>query len=128
MRDEIQNELQQQAKTNAVITLRKLAMAIESGSITSYDITQSGDGAIKVAIGSHEAQQRPPAPVPRSSVPAAPRMVREFTDKLSPQSRRADVKKMFLEGLTQTEIAEKTSCSQKTISNDIQKLKDSGEL
>jgi hypothetical protein len=128
MRDEIQNELQQQAKTNAVITLRKLAMAIESGSITSYDITQSGDGAIKVAIGSHEAQQRPPVPVPRSSLPAAPRMARESTDKPSPQSRRADVKKMFLEGLTQTEIAEKTSCSQKTISNDIQKLKDSGEL
>lgn len=128
MRDEIQNELLLQAKTNAVITLRKLAMAIESGSITSYDITQSGDGTVKIMIGSHEAQERLAPPAPRSSAPVAPRAVREATDKASPQSRRAEVKKMFLEGLTQTEIAEKTNCSQKTISNDIQKLKDSGEL
>ena len=74
----------------------------------------------------HSNAHRPPC---HAAVPRRHRAwFGEFTDKLSPQSRRADVKKMFLEGLTQTEIAEKTNCSQKTISNDIQKLKDSGEL
>jgi hypothetical protein len=40
-------------------------------------------------------------------------------DPLPPQKRRAEAKRMTKEGLTQTEIAERLGCSQKTVSNDL---------
>ena len=40
-------------------------------------------------------------------------------DPLSPQKRRAEAVRMRKRGLTQTEIAERLGCSQKTISNDL---------
>lgn len=38
---------------------------------------------------------------------------------LSPARRRAEAKRLSKRGLTQTEIAERLGCSQKTVSNDL---------
>lgn len=40
-------------------------------------------------------------------------------DGLSPVRRKAEAKRMSRNGLTQTEIAERLGCSQKTVSNDL---------
>lgn len=52
----------------------------------------------------------------------------QYIQKQPPSTRRKTVQKMIKQGLTQTEIAEETMYSQKTISNGVRKLKESGEL
>jgi transposase len=48
--------------------------------------------------------------------------------KQKPDARRRTVKKLIQQGYTQTQIAEKTMYSQQTISNDVRRLKEDGEL
>lgn len=40
-------------------------------------------------------------------------------DRLPPARRKAEAKRLSKKGLTQTEIAERLGCSQKTVSNDL---------
>lgn len=42
------------------------------------------------------------------------------SDRLTPARRRKEATRMYREGLTQTQIAERLGCSQKTVSNDLQ--------
>ncbi len=39
--------------------------------------------------------------------------------RMAPNKRRIEAKRMYKRGLTQTEIAERLGCSQKTVSNDL---------
>lgn len=43
-------------------------------------------------------------------------------DGLAPARRRAEAKRLSKSGLTQTEIAERLGCSQKTVSNDLARI------
>lgn len=115
-----------QTKTSAVNTLRTLASAIESGDISRYDISQSSDGSITVKADSSDGSQR--MIQTQTDMDGYSKSSTEYIQKQTPKVRRKTVRKMTEKGLSQTEIAEKTMVSQKTISNDIAKLRKKGKL
>jgi len=115
-----------QSKTSAVRTLRTLASAIESGDISKYDISQSSDGSITVKADSSDGNQR--MIQTQTDMNGYSKLSTEHIQKQTPRARRKTVLKMTEEGLSQTDIAEKTMVSQKTISNDIAKLREKGKL
>lgn len=126
MSDKPQNELMVQSKTNVANTLRTLASAIEAGTVSRYEINQTSDGSITVKADSSDGAAR--VIQTQKAIDGYTKTSTEHIQKLPAQQRRATVKSLVQEGLSQTQIAEKTMYSQKTISNDIRKLRNDGEL
>jgi len=119
------NLIETQSKTNIVNTLHTLAEAIEKDAISNYEIQQTKETII-IKVDSLDGQER---------------IIQEHTKidgfshhsttrirKPKPDERLKIVKTLVKQGLTQTDIAKKTMYSQKTISNDIKKLKENNEL
>ncbi|MDI1232594.1 MAG: HTH domain-containing protein [Methylobacter sp.] len=121
------NELITQSKTNVANTLRNLASAIEAGTVSRYEIHQTSDGLITVKADSSDGTKR--MIQTQKSIEGYTKTSNEFIQKQPPQIRLETVKKLVLEEkLNQSQIAERTMYSQKTISNDIKKLRNLGEI
>lgn len=106
--------------------LRILADQLESGNIRNFKIEHS-DNSIVVTADSNDGKER----LIREQTAHGGGYVRNQTEhikKQTPDQRREIVKGLAQEGKSQVEIAERTMVSQKTVSNDIKKLKDDGEL
>ena len=102
-----------------------LAGQVESGAISRFQLTQE-DSSITFTADSADGCQR----VIKAQT-HAPGLYRERTEhiqKQDPSQRRQLVKTLVAEGMTQTEIAKRTIRFQKTICNDIKKLREDGEL
>lgn len=111
--------------TRVAEQLRDLAEQVQSGAIKSYEFKQTAN-SVTFTVDSADGNNR----VIRHQ-DARPGLVRNTTEhiqKQTPEERRLVVKELKLEGLSQQEIAKRTIRSQKTISNDINKLKADGEL
>ena len=119
------NELITNTSTNTANTLRTLANAIEQGTIKEYSITQKNN-SLNISIDSLDGEER----IIKNTVEmnGYTRNSNELILRQTPEKRREIVKELKQEGFTQKEIAKRTMCSQKTISNDIKKLKDDNEL
>lgn len=115
-----------QPKVNTVNTLRNLANAIEAGEIRDYSLQQDSNGSITVKADSKDGKSR--LIQTSQTMDGYSSVSTEHVEKMPPKKRRKVVLKMAKEGKTQTEIAEKTIVSQKTISNDIAKLREQGKL
>jgi len=115
-----------QSKTNIANTLRALASGIEDGTVSNYEINQSSNGCITVKADSSDGKAR--VIQTQTQMEGYTQTSTQHIEKQKPEARKRTVKKMIDEGLTQTEIAEKTMFSQKTISNDIKELKYNGDL
>ena len=126
MVDENNNELMVQTKMNAANTLRSLALAIENGSVSSYEISQTRDGELTIKADSSDGNKR--IIQTQTKMNGYNRTSTEHIQKQTPYARRQTVGKFIKEGMSQTEIAQKTMFSQKTISNDVKKLREDGEL
>ncbi len=120
------NEIEKISAANAVSTLNSLAQGIADGTIGGYSFNHSSDGTISFKVDSPDGQNR----VIRNHYKADgySRDSEEQIRKMPPEERRNVVKKLLDEGRTQTEIADRTMYSQKTISNDVRKLKDRGDI
>lgn len=119
------NALASVNKDRVAAQLRDLAEQVESGVISGYEFKQTAD-SVSFIVDSADGNQR----TIRQQT-ALPGLIREQTDRIakqSPEARRQVVKALAQEGLPQVEIAKRTIRSQKTISNDIQRLKKEGEL
>ena len=121
-----ENPLVVQSKTNVANTLRALANGIEKGTVGHYEIHQSSDGSITVKADSSDGQSR--VIQSQKQLEGYTHTSTQHIEKQKPDARRRTVKKLIEQGHTQTEIAEKTLYSQKTISNDVRKLQEDGEL
>jgi len=112
------------SKQSAVTTLRNLANAIEAGTIDSYQVTHTSNGIVNIRAdqGDKRIIQK------HRQTKGYTRVENEFIEKQSPRARRKTVLELTREGMTQQEIADRTMVSQKTISNDIAKLKELGKL
>ncbi|WP_157174324.1 hypothetical protein [Thiocystis violascens] len=115
-----------QSKVNIANTLRALATGIEQGTVRNYEINQSSNGSITVKADSSDGKAR--VIQTQTQMEGYTHTSTQHIEKQKPEARRKTVKKMINQGLTQTEIAEKTLYSQKTISNDVKKLREDGEL
>ncbi|MBW7833629.1 MAG: hypothetical protein H3C29_10475 [Simplicispira suum] len=105
--------------------LRDLATQVQSGAIKSYEFKQTAN-SVTFSVDSADGSQRV---IKHQDVrPGLSRNSTEHIQKQSAEDRRTVVKELTLEGLSQQDIADRTITSQKTISNDIRKLKASGEL
>ncbi len=105
--------------------LHALAEQVQTGAIRGYEFKQTAN-SVSFTVDSADGKQRI---IKKETV--LPGLVRRQTDHVAqqpPAERRKVVKELAQEGLSQVEIAKRTLRSQKTISNDIQKLKDDGEL
>jgi DNA-binding NarL/FixJ family response regulator len=120
------NPLVAQSKTNVANILRALASGIEQGTIGHYEIHQSSDGSITVKADSSDGKAR--VIQSQTQLEGYTHTSTQHIEKQKPDARRRTVKKLIKQGLTQTKIAEKTLYSQKTISNDVRKLQEDGEL
>jgi DNA-binding NarL/FixJ family response regulator len=112
-------------KTTTANTLRSLADAIESGTVKQYEFKETKDG-YTIKADSSDGKQR--IIETNSQKNGYQRTSKEHIQKQTPDKRREVVKMLKQEGLSQTKIAEKTLCSQKTISNDLKKLRENGEI
>ena len=126
MTNDAQTDLMVQPKTSVVKTLRTLANAIEQGDISNYAINQSSDGLITVKADSSDGSQR--MIQSQKEMNGYSKISTEHIQKQPPKARRKTVLKMAQEGMSQVQIADKTMVSQKTISNDIAKLRKKGRL
>ncbi|WP_336949227.1 HTH domain-containing protein [Acinetobacter junii] len=120
------NPLVVQSKTNVANTLRALAAGIEQGTVSNYEIHQSSNGSITVKADSSDGTAR--IIQTQTEMDGYTETNTQHIQKQPPATRRKTVQKMIKQGLTQTEIAEKTMYSQKTISNDVKKLREIGEI
>lgn len=120
------NPLVVQSKTSVANTLRALATGIEQGTVNRYEIHQSSDGSITVKADSSDGKAR--VIQTQTQLEGYTHNSTQHIEKQKPDARRRTVKQLIEQGCTQTEIAEKTMYSQKTISNDVKKLKENGEL
>lgn len=112
-------------KERVVTQLRELAEQVESGAISCYELKQT-DSSITFTVDTADGHGRM---IKHQS--HAPGLLRENTEhiqKQPPHQRRKLVKTLVAENMPQTEIAKRTMTSQKTISNDIKRLKEDGEL
>lgn len=114
------------AQTNISDMLRDLANKIESGQIKNYELYQNSDGFTTVKIDSSDGEQR--MIQKRQGQDGYNKVSTEYIKKQASEERRNVVLTLVNEGLKQTEIAEKTMVSQKTVSNDIKILKKSNQL
>lgn len=105
--------------------LRDIATQVQSGTIKSYEIKQTPT-SVTISIDSTDGTQR--IIKKQDARPGLVRSTTEHIQKQTPQARRQVVKELVQEGLSQQEIAKRTMMSQKTVSNDIGKLKEDGEL
>ncbi len=121
-----ENPLVVQSKTNVANTLRALASGIEQGTVGHYEIHQSSDGSITVKADSSDGKAR--VIQSQTQMEGFTHTSTQHIEKQKPDARRRTVKKLIKQGLTQTQVAEKTMYSQKTISNDVRKLQEDGEL
>ena len=126
MSNRSQNELMVQTKLSVTNTLRTLADAIEEGAIKEYKIEQNSDGSIVVKADSSDGMNR--LIQTQKVAEGYSRSLVEHIQKVPAEQRRQTVKQLIEEGFTQTQIAEKTMCSQKTISNDVKQLRNDGDL
>ncbi|WP_152547199.1 HTH domain-containing protein [Delftia sp. RIT313] len=120
--------------TTAVVTLnngrvaeqlRDLAEKVQSGEIGGYQFSQTAN-SITLTVDSADGNER--LIKHRDARPGLVRTTTERIQKQAPAKRRIVVKELAQEGRTQQEIAARTMRSQKTISNDLAKLKKDGEL
>jgi DNA-binding NarL/FixJ family response regulator len=121
-----ENPLVVQSKTNVANTLRALASGIEQGTVGHYEIHQSSDGSITVKADSSDGMAR--VIQSQTQLEGYTLTSTQHIAKQKPDARRRTVKKLIEQGHTQTQIAEKTMYSQKTISNDVRKLQEDGEF
>lgn len=111
--------------TRVAEQLRDLAEQVQSGAIKSYEFKQTAN-SVTFAVDSADGNNRV---IKHQDVrPGLIRNTTEHIQKQTAEERRQVVKDLKLEGLSQQEIAKRTMRSQKTISNDINKLKADGEL
>lgn len=111
--------------TRVADQLRDLAEQVQSGAIKSYEFKQTAN-SVTFAIDSTDGNNRV---IKHQDVrPGLFRNTTEHIQKQTAEERRRVVKELKLEGLSQQGIARRTMRSQKTISNDINKLKADGEL
>lgn len=122
----MKNELIAQPESNIPNTLRALANAIESGQIKNYEFSQNSDGLTTVKVDSSDGKQR--MIQTQQDQEGYNKVSTEYIKKQEPKIRRDVVLNLVNEGLNQTEIAEKTMVSQKTVSNDIKILKEKNKL
>ena len=111
--------------TSVADQLHALANQIQAGTIRQYEFKQTAN-TVTLTVDSADGNQR--LIQKREVLPGLVREQSEYIEKLTPAERRETVKKLVREGLSQNEIARRTLMSQKTISNDIQRLKDDGEI
>jgi DNA-binding NarL/FixJ family response regulator len=121
-----ENPLVVQSKTNITNTLRALANGIEQGTVSHYEIHQSSDGSITVKADSSDGMAR--VIQSQTRLEGYTHTSTQHIEKQKPDARRRTVKELIRQGYTQTKIAEMTMYSQKTISNDVRKLREDGEL
>jgi len=114
------------AQENASNTLRSLAQAIKNGTVSNYEFSQASDGSIRFQADSPDGTQR--VIQTQQNANGYQRTSTERIQKQSPEDRRQTVKHLIGEGLTQSQIAQRTLYSQKTISNDVRRLREDGEL
>lgn len=106
--------------------LRNLAAKVESGQVSSYQITQDKHS---VSFTADSADGRSRIIKKQHSINGLHRESSEHIEKAhSPKKRREVVAVLHAEGKTQVEIAKRTITSQKTISNDIRWLKEHGKI
>lgn len=117
----VKNALEVQHKTNTLSMLQTLAKAIENDEVSKYTISQTKDGVTEIIIDSSDSQSR----VIQKTIDIDGYSSRCNTviQKLRPNERLRTVERLDNLGKTQAEIAKETMVSQKTISNDIKKLK-----
>lgn len=111
--------------SNMANTLHALADAIEEGTIQKYRI-EHGKNSLNISIDSSDGTER--IITQQVEMNGYMKNSREHIQKQSPEERREVVQQLNKEGLTQKEIAERTMCSQKTISNDIKKLREDKKI
>lgn len=119
------NDLVMANNARVAAKLRELAEQVQSGEIRGYEFKQT-DSTVSLTVDSADGNQR----IIRQKT-FLPGLTRNNTEQIKKQpavERRKLVKYLAQEGMTQTEIAKRTMYSQKTISNDINKLKANGEL
>lgn len=126
MADKHGNQLMAQSKTTATTTLRTLADAIEAGNVSRYEINQTSEGSITIKADSSDGKSRMVRT--QKEADGYTRISTEHIQKLSAEQRRKTVKTLSREGMNQTQIAERTMYSQKTVSNDLRMLRDQGEI
>lgn len=122
----MKDELIAQPENNIPNTLRRLAHAIESGQIKKYALSQDSDGLTTVTIDSSNGKQR--IIQTQQNQEGYNKVSTECITKQNLEIRRNFILSLVNDGLNQTEIAERTMVSQKTVSNDIKKLKESNKL
>lgn len=105
--------------------LHTLAKKIASDEISEYELKKTKD-SMRLTIDSQDGKQR--LIITETQYSGLKRQQTELVKQQSPDERRKTVKALAQEGFSQTQIAERTMRSQKTISNDIRRLKEDGEL
>lgn len=115
------NLVAQQSKLNTVNTLKALAKAIENDEISQYKIEQNSNGVTNIIIDSADKSER----IINNNLELNGYKCKTqvSVQKQKPEERRKIVKQLHANGMTQAEIATHTMTSQKTISNDIKKIK-----
>lgn len=121
-----ENPLAEQSKTNVANILRALASGIEQGTVSHYEIRQSSDGTFTCKADSSDGRNR--IIQSQTQLEGYTNISTQRIAKQKSDARRRTVKKLIEQGHTQTEIAEKTMYSQKTISNDVRKLQEDGDI
>jgi len=133
-KEPINNGSLEESSSNSLILIEKkqvsnmlhtLAKKIESDEIAEYELKKTKN-SMSLTIDSQDGKQR--LIIKETQYVGFTRQQTELVEQQSPNERRKTVKALAQEGLSQTEIAERTMRSQKTISNDIRKLKEDGEL
>lgn len=116
------NLIAQQSKSNTVSTLKALAQAIENDEISQYKIEQTSNGITNIIIDSADKSER----IINSNLEldGYQSLTQVKVKKQKPEERRKIVEQLHAKGMTQAEIAMHTMTSQKTISNDINKIND----
>lgn len=111
--------------TRVAEQLRDLAEQVQSGTIKSFKFEQTAN-SITFTVDSADGNNR--VIKHQDARPGLVRSTIEHVERLTAEERRSVVKDLTLEGFSQQKIAARTLRSQKTISNDITKLKADGEL
>ena len=115
------NLVAQQSKLNTIKTLKALINAIENDEISQYKIEQSSNGATNIIIDSAD---KPKLIINKNiELNGYQSKTQVNVQKQKPDERRKIVEQLHAKGMTQAEIATHTMTSQKTISNDIEKIK-----
>jgi len=109
-----------QVKNKAIDTLGQLQEAVQESQISSFEVKNDG-ATTTVIINSLDKKER--IIDTKYSVNGYSENTSIRIKKTSPTERKKIVKKLYENGKTQLEIAQKTLVSQKTISNDINEMK-----